>query len=82
MKIRVLGAGCTKCKTLFSTVQKALVELDLAADLDKIENIQEIMQYNVLGMPALVINDKVKFYGKIPSVDEIKKLLLAEKDDI
>ena len=82
MKIRVLGTGCPKCKTLFNSVQNALIELDLTADLGKIEDIREIMKFNVMGTPALVINEKVKFYGKVPSIEEIKRILLEEKDNL
>ena len=78
MKIRVLGSGCPNCKALYNTVVKALIELDIIADLDKIENIKEIMSYKVLGTPALVINDKVMFYGRVPSMNDIKKMILEE----
>jgi len=81
MKIRVLGTGCPKCKTLFNSVQNALIELDLTADLGKIEDIREIMKYNVMGTPALVINEKVKFYGKVPSLQELKRLILEEQEN-
>ena len=80
MKIRVLGTGCPKCKTLFASVQNALIELDMTADLGKIEDIREMMKYNVMTTPALVINEKVKISGKVPSMEEIKKMLLEEKD--
>jgi len=80
MKIRVLGSGCPKCKTLFGLVQKALIELDIAADLGKIEDIREIMEFNVMSTPALVIDEKVKFSGKVPPLEEIKKIILEVKD--
>lgn len=80
MKIRVLGSGCPTCKKLFNQTMQALVELDIAADLQKIEDIKEIMSYKVLGTPGLVINDKVKVYGRVPSLDEIKKMILEEKE--
>jgi small redox-active disulfide protein 2 len=81
MKIRVLGTGCTKCKTLYNTVVKALIELDIPADLAKIEDIKEIMTYKIMSTPGLVINDKVKFSGKLPSLDEIKKVILEENKE-
>lgn len=80
MKIRVLGSGCAKCKLLYNLIIKALIELDITADLAKIENIKEIVSYKVLGTPALVIDDQVKFYGKVPSLEEIKSILLAVKE--
>lgn len=79
MKIRVLGSGCANCKKLYNLTVKALIELDIPADLGKIEDIKEIMSYKVLGTPALVINDQVKFYGRVPSLDEIKKMISEEK---
>lgn len=81
MKIRVLGTGCPKCKTLYNTVVKALIELDIAADLGKIEDIKEIMTYKVMSTPGLVINDKVMFTGKVPSLEEIKNFILQEKEN-
>ncbi len=80
MKIRVLGTGCPKCKTLYNTVVKALIELDIPADLGKIEDIKEIMTYKIMSTPGLVINDQVKFSGRLPSLDEIKKAILEVKE--
>ena len=81
MKIRILGSGCPNCKKLFNQTMQALVELDIAADLQKIEDIKEIMSYKILGTPGLVINDKVKVYGKVPPMDELKRLILEEKEN-
>jgi small redox-active disulfide protein 2 len=81
MKIRILGTGCPNCKKLYNLTMQALVELDLAADMGKIEDIKEIMTYKILGTPGLVINDKVKVYGRVPSLDEIKKMILEEKEN-
>ena len=80
MKIRILGTGCPNCKKLFNLTMEALIELGLDADLGKIEDIKEIISYKILGTPGLVINDKVKIYGKVPSMDDLKKLILEEKD--
>ena len=81
MKIRILGTGCPNCKKLFNLTMEALIDLDIAADLDKIEDIKEIMSYKILGTPGLVINDKVKVYGKVPSMDDLKKMILEEKEN-
>jgi small redox-active disulfide protein 2 len=75
MEIKVLGPGCPKCKTLEKSVINALAELDLAADVSKVEDIVEIMNYGVMVTPALVINGKVVLKGRVPSVEEIKSLI-------
>ena len=80
MEIKILGTGCPNCKKLFNLTMEALIELGLDADLGKIEDIKEIISYKILGTPGLVINDKVKIYGKVPSMDDLKKLILEEKD--
>jgi len=75
MKIEIFGTGCPKCKTLFGNVQKALIELNIAADLAKVEDINQIMNAGVMMTPALAIDGTVKSAGKVLSVDEIKKIL-------
>jgi len=75
MEIKVLGPGCPRCKTLEKSVYKALAELDIAADVSKVEDIVEIMNYGVMATPALVINGKVVMKGRVPSVEEIKSLI-------
>ncbi|HSN50739.1 MAG TPA: thioredoxin family protein [Bacteroidales bacterium] len=76
MDIKVLGPGCTKCKTLEKSVLNALAELDLAADVEKIDDIQKIIAYGVMSTPALVINGKVVLRGSVPSVKELKEIIL------
>jgi len=80
MKIRVLGSGCSKCRELYNLTVKALIELNIPADLGKIEDIKEIMTFKVMSTPALVINDKVKISGRVPSLEEVKNMILAEKE--
>ncbi len=75
MEIIVLGTGCAKCKTTYEAVQKVLVDNNIAADLKKEENILEIMKYNIMSLPAVVINGEVKLKGYVPSEEEIKKSL-------
>ena len=79
MKIRILGSGCTNCKKLYNLTVKALIDLDIVADLGKIEDIKEIMTYKIMTTPALVINDSVKISGRVPTLEEIKKLITEEK---
>ncbi len=75
MKIEVLGTGCSKCKSLYENTKKALEESGIAAEIVKVEDIPTIMKYGVMSTPALVIDGRVLFSGKIASVSEIKGLL-------
>ncbi len=75
MKIKVLGAGCAKCKSLEKQTRKAVEKAGIEAEIEKVEDIVEIMKYNVMLTPALVVDEKVISSGKILSVDEIINLL-------
>lgn len=75
MEIKVLGTGCASCKALFATVQQAVTELGIEATVIKEEDLMKIMEYNVMSLPALVVNEKVVSKGKKLSVDEVKELL-------
>ena len=75
MEIKVLGTGCASCKALFSTTEQAVKELNLDAQVVKEEDMLKIMEYNVLSLPALVVDGKVVAKGKKFSVDEVKNLL-------
>ncbi|MCK9160255.1 MAG: thioredoxin family protein [Bacteroidaceae bacterium] len=74
MEIKILGTGCARCKALYSSVQAVACELDLQATIVKEEDLIKIMEYNVMSLPALVIDGKVVATGNM-SVNEIKKLL-------
>ncbi len=74
-QIKVLGPGCPKCKTTFHNVEEAVKQLGIEAKIIKIEDIEEMMQYNVLTTPVLMIDDVVKIKGRIAQIDEIKELL-------
>ena len=75
MEIKVLGTGCSKCKATFETVNKVVKENNINATVTKVEDIMEIMKYNVMNMPAIVIDGKVVISGKTPGEKEIKNLL-------
>jgi len=75
MKIEILGMGCQKCSNLMDATKKAVAELNLQAEIVKVEDLKEIMAYGVMTTPALVVDGVVKVSGKIPSVEEIKALL-------
>ena len=79
MIIQVLGTGCTKCKTLYEVVNKAVEETGADALVEKVEDIQKILTFNVIMTPALVIDGHVKVAGRLPSLDEVKRLILAAK---
>ena len=75
MKIKVLGSGCPNCKVLEVNTKKALEELKIKADVEKVTDIAKIMEYGIMSTPALIIDEKVVSYGKVLSSNEIKKLL-------
>lgn len=75
MEIKVLGTGCASCKSLYSAVEKALAEAGINATLVKEEDLMKIMEYNVMTLPALVVDGRVIAKGKKLSVDTIKELL-------
>lgn len=74
MKIEVLGTGCPKCMSVEQNVKKALAELALQADVQKVTDIQQIIQKGVMSTPALVIDGKVVLQGKNPTVEQLKEL--------
>jgi len=73
MRIEILGMGCPKCKKLTENAQKAVEELGVKADIEKVEDMDKIVSYGVMMTPALVLDGKIMSSGKIASVDEIKK---------
>ncbi|WP_373845158.1 thioredoxin family protein [Clostridium sp.] len=79
MEIKILGTGCSNCKKLEANAEEAVKDLNVEAKITKIEDIKEIMKYGVIRTPAIVINEKVKMFGKVCNVDEIKKYINDEK---
>lgn len=75
MYIKVLGTGCANCKALEKATRQATEELNLDAVIEKVEDIQKIMEYGIMRTPGLVINDKIVLSGKVPNVKELKKIL-------
>ncbi|MBS2210879.1 TM0996/MTH895 family glutaredoxin-like protein [Carboxylicivirga mesophila] len=75
MDIKVLGTGCAKCKSLEEITRKAVEEKGIDANVEKVEDLIQIMTYGVMTTPALVIDGKVAVKGRVPSVEEIKDLL-------
>jgi small redox-active disulfide protein 2 len=77
MIIQVLGTGCSRCKTLYDMVNKAVQELKVEALVEKVEDIDQIRCFNILMTPGLVIDGQVKVAGRVPSAEEVKRLLLT-----
>lgn len=73
--IKILGTGCPKCKTMTNLVQEVVTENSIDATIEKVEDIMEIMKFNVMTTPALVIDDVITIKGRIPSKDEVLSLL-------
>jgi small redox-active disulfide protein 2 len=71
MKIKVLGTGCPKCKKLYAEAEKAIAESGASVELEKVEKIDDIMNYGVMMTPALVIDGEVKASGRISPASEI-----------
>jgi small redox-active disulfide protein 2 len=77
MKIEILGTGCSKCKALEEATKQAVAQSGQFAQIEKVEDIMKIMEYNVMSTPALVIDGKVVSTGKLLSVAEIVELIKA-----
>lgn len=73
--IKILGTGCPKCKTTFNNATEAVNQSGIAAEIVKVEDIMEIMEYNVMSTPALLIDDVVHVKGRVAEIAEIEKLL-------
>ncbi len=74
-QIQVFGTGCAKCRTLHEVVTRAAGELALACEVEKVEDFLRFAESGVMVTPALVVDGKVKVSGRVPAVEEIKKLL-------
>ena len=76
MEIKILGMGCANCEKLERMVFNALAELNIDANVQKVQDIPEIMKYGVMSTPGLVIDEKVIFSGRVPSKAELEKIIL------
>ncbi len=75
MEIKILGTGCSKCKTLEKATREAVKELGVDANIEKEEDIMKIMEFGVMNTPALVIDGKVVTSGRVPNEKDLKSLL-------
>ncbi|MGB5699702.1 thioredoxin family protein [Muriicola sp.] len=73
--IKILGTGCPKCKQTTSVVEEVIRENSIEATIEKVEDIMEIMKYNVMSTPALVIDEEITIKGRVPTKAEVLELL-------
>ena len=73
--IKILGTGCAKCKAIEQAVRDAIAKNNIDATVEKVEDIQQIMEYNILSTPAVVVDEVIKIKGKVPSEAEILEAL-------
>lgn len=78
MKIEVLGTGCAKCNKLEETTKRAADQLGIEYTLDHVKDILKITEYGVMTTPALVVDGQVKVMGKVPSEEELRKILASQ----
>ena len=74
-KLQILGTGCPKCKMLAELTETTAKDLGIEYEIEKVTDINDIMKFGVIMTPALAVDGKVKVVGKVPSPDEIKKML-------
>ncbi len=79
MEIKVMGGGCANCKRLLATVEKAVSELGIDAKILYITDFEKIMEAGLLRTPGLLINEKIVVSGRVPDIDEVKKLISITK---
>jgi small redox-active disulfide protein 2 len=75
VEIKILGTGCPKCKALEKNTREALEELGITAEIEKVTQINKIMEYDIMYTPGLVVNGEVKSSGKVLDKEDIKKIL-------
>ncbi len=75
IKLQILGTGCPKCKKLAENAEAAAKQAGVDYEIEKVTEINDIMKFGVMITPALAVDDEVKVVGKVPSADEIKKML-------
>lgn len=75
MEIKVLGSGCAKCKTTYNVIEKVIKENNLDVKLTKVDDIMEMVSYNIMATPAVVVDEVVKMKGQVPTESDVKKLL-------
>jgi small redox-active disulfide protein 2 len=79
MVIKILGTGCSKCKKLEENAREALRQSGVSATIEKVTGLNDILKYNVVMTPALVVDEQVKSSGKVLSPEQIKQLIIGGK---
>lgn len=82
LKIKILGSGCPNCKRLEQETKKAVGNLAIEAEFEKVTDYHKIMEYDIISTPGLVINEKVYSSGKIPSQSEIVTYLATALEEV
>ncbi|THB65360.1 MAG: thioredoxin family protein [Gammaproteobacteria bacterium] len=75
MKISIYGGGCKNCQTLYENTQRAVSELGIDCEIEKITDMEKIMEAGVMLTPAFAIDGEIKFSQKVPGADELKKII-------
>lgn len=73
--IKILGTGCAKCKQTEAVIRETLDEMGIEANIEKVEDIQKIMEYDIMSTPAVVLDGAVKMAGRVPSKEEARAML-------
>jgi small redox-active disulfide protein 2 len=73
--IKILGPGCARCKATFEVVKQAVERSGVPADITKIEDLEGMMKYDILTTPVVVVNEQIKISGRVPTIDEIIRIL-------
>ncbi len=79
MKIEIFGPGCYRCQEVEKTVKSALSELNISADVEKVNDMAKIVEAGIIETPGLRIDGKVKCFGRIPKIEEVKKWISGDK---
>ncbi len=75
MLIQILGTGCAKCRKLVEVAETAVQEMNCDVEIEKVTEITKIIELGVLTTPALLVDGNIRCSGRVPSVDEVKKIL-------
>lgn len=79
MHIKILGTGCPNCENLEKNVRQVLTELKMEAEVEKVTDMERIIGYGIMSLPAIIIDEKMVSCGSVPKTEEIKKLLVSRK---
>ena len=79
MDIKILGSGCSRCKKTYETVKRVVEEDQVEGTVEYVTDIAKILDYDIMSMPAIVIDGKVVLNGQVPTADKVRELLEGEK---